>query len=220
MHPTCNNCRKSKRECLGYDPIFKQQQQQPPGVSPAPEHHALPHGAQTPQTPQPQQQPSQPTPHQAQGHLEERYFSYNNPVPFQQLQTGQKDAGAQALPSVTALSETNPHSSNGIDPSVLGPATIQGFGHPLSSESRRPPLGPAEPMGSRQPGAGEPMAGRSLSGGDRSWGDRHHGLGPEPVERSRAGVEADGYALDAARGASRNVLGGDQRDRGLRGVPS
>ncbi|PKS06690.1 hypothetical protein jhhlp_006764 [Lomentospora prolificans] len=27
-HPTCNNCRKSKRECLGYDPIFKQQQGQ------------------------------------------------------------------------------------------------------------------------------------------------------------------------------------------------
>lgn len=24
-HPTCNNCRKSKRECLGYDPIFRQQ---------------------------------------------------------------------------------------------------------------------------------------------------------------------------------------------------
>ncbi|KAM4055010.1 fungal zn(2)-Cys(6) binuclear cluster domain-containing protein [Hirsutella rhossiliensis] len=24
-HPTCNNCKKSKRECLGYDPIFRQQ---------------------------------------------------------------------------------------------------------------------------------------------------------------------------------------------------
>jgi hypothetical protein len=23
-HPTCNNCKKSKRECLGYDPIFRQ----------------------------------------------------------------------------------------------------------------------------------------------------------------------------------------------------
>ncbi|KAJ9143014.1 Transcriptional regulatory protein moc3 [Pleurostoma richardsiae] len=27
-HPTCNNCKKSKRECLGYDPIFKQPQSQ------------------------------------------------------------------------------------------------------------------------------------------------------------------------------------------------
>ncbi|PHH83994.1 hypothetical protein CDD83_2664 [Cordyceps sp. RAO-2017] len=24
-HPTCNNCKKSKRECLGYDPLFRQQ---------------------------------------------------------------------------------------------------------------------------------------------------------------------------------------------------
>lgn len=29
-HPTCNNCKKSKRECLGYDPIFRQQ----PGTQP------------------------------------------------------------------------------------------------------------------------------------------------------------------------------------------
>ncbi|KAF7560856.1 hypothetical protein G7046_g3294 [Stylonectria norvegica] len=30
-HPTCNNCKKSKRECMGYDPIFRQQ----PGSSAA-----------------------------------------------------------------------------------------------------------------------------------------------------------------------------------------
>lgn len=40
-HPTCNNCKKSKRECLGYDPIFKPQptpQSHPPPVriQPAP----------------------------------------------------------------------------------------------------------------------------------------------------------------------------------------
>lgn len=34
-HPTCNNCKKSKRECLGYDPIFKQQQT-PSALQPAP----------------------------------------------------------------------------------------------------------------------------------------------------------------------------------------
>ncbi|KAK1759150.1 transcriptional regulatory protein moc3 [Echria macrotheca] len=34
-HPTCNNCKKSKRECLGYDPIFKQQQG-PTAIQPAP----------------------------------------------------------------------------------------------------------------------------------------------------------------------------------------
>lgn len=41
-HPTCNNCKKSKRECLGYDPIFKAQptpQPHPPApvrIQPAP----------------------------------------------------------------------------------------------------------------------------------------------------------------------------------------
>ncbi|EAQ88424.1 hypothetical protein CHGG_05043 [Chaetomium globosum CBS 148.51] len=34
-HPTCNNCKKSKRECLGYDPIFKPQQG-PAAIQPAP----------------------------------------------------------------------------------------------------------------------------------------------------------------------------------------
>ncbi|KAF2171171.1 hypothetical protein M409DRAFT_63549 [Zasmidium cellare ATCC 36951] len=34
-HPTCRNCQKSKRECLGYDPIFKQQPG-PANIQPAP----------------------------------------------------------------------------------------------------------------------------------------------------------------------------------------
>ncbi|OAQ84247.1 C6 finger domain-containingprotein [Purpureocillium lilacinum] len=54
-HPTCNNCKKSKRECLGYDPIFRQQAggappnshiqpapvSQPPVASPVPPVSAL-----------------------------------------------------------------------------------------------------------------------------------------------------------------------------------
>ncbi|RDA94111.1 hypothetical protein CP533_6605 [Ophiocordyceps camponoti-saundersi (nom. inval.)] len=45
-HPTCNNCKKSKRDCLGYDPVFRQQnshiQPTPASVSPpsAPLHSA------------------------------------------------------------------------------------------------------------------------------------------------------------------------------------
>ncbi|KAG6021310.1 hypothetical protein E4U41_002528 [Claviceps citrina] len=37
-HPTCNNCKKSKRECLGYDPIFRQQPGGQPNshIQPAP----------------------------------------------------------------------------------------------------------------------------------------------------------------------------------------
>ncbi|KAI9747876.1 MAG: hypothetical protein M4579_007364 [Chaenotheca gracillima] len=34
-HPTCRNCQKSKRECLGYDPIFKAQPS-PAAIQPAP----------------------------------------------------------------------------------------------------------------------------------------------------------------------------------------
>lgn len=34
-HPTCKNCQKSKRECLGYDPIFKAQPS-PAAIQPAP----------------------------------------------------------------------------------------------------------------------------------------------------------------------------------------
>ncbi|KAE9966710.1 hypothetical protein EG327_011739 [Venturia inaequalis] len=35
QHPACRNCQKSKRECLGYDPIFKQQSG-PQQLQPAP----------------------------------------------------------------------------------------------------------------------------------------------------------------------------------------
>ena len=41
QHPVCKNCQKSKRECLGYDPIFKQQQQPQPGLPPVSNHPAV-----------------------------------------------------------------------------------------------------------------------------------------------------------------------------------
>ncbi|KAE8132976.1 hypothetical protein BDV38DRAFT_196208 [Aspergillus pseudotamarii] len=37
-HPVCRNCVKSKRECLGYDPVFKQQPT-PSAIQPAPNPH-------------------------------------------------------------------------------------------------------------------------------------------------------------------------------------
>ncbi|KAK1717386.1 uncharacterized protein BDZ83DRAFT_29443 [Colletotrichum acutatum] len=40
-HPSCNNCKKSKRECLGYDPIFKQQPG-PSVIQPAPNTQRVP----------------------------------------------------------------------------------------------------------------------------------------------------------------------------------
>lgn len=45
-HPTCNNCKKSKRECLGYDPIFKQQQT-PSALQPSPNGEVSPSASTT-----------------------------------------------------------------------------------------------------------------------------------------------------------------------------
>lgn len=45
-HPTCNNCKKSKRECLGYDPIFKQQQT-PSNLQPSPTGEVSPSASTT-----------------------------------------------------------------------------------------------------------------------------------------------------------------------------
>lgn len=47
-HPICRNCQKSKRECLGYDPIFKQQPgpaQIQPAPSAAPHQNSIPASA-------------------------------------------------------------------------------------------------------------------------------------------------------------------------------
>ncbi|KAF2686580.1 hypothetical protein K458DRAFT_297967 [Lentithecium fluviatile CBS 122367] len=44
-HPSCRNCAKSKRDCLGYDPIFKPQPG-PPQIQPAP--NSAPHQTSSP----------------------------------------------------------------------------------------------------------------------------------------------------------------------------
>ncbi|KAG9186778.1 hypothetical protein G6011_09886 [Alternaria panax] len=46
-HPMCRNCQKSKRECLGYDPIFKQQSG-PAQIQPAPNSAPAPHATNPP----------------------------------------------------------------------------------------------------------------------------------------------------------------------------
>ncbi|CAI9633511.1 unnamed protein product [Alternaria alternata] len=46
-HPMCRNCQKSKRECLGYDPIFKQQSG-PAQIQPAPNSAPAPHATSAP----------------------------------------------------------------------------------------------------------------------------------------------------------------------------
>ncbi|KAI9171292.1 hypothetical protein HJFPF1_00774 [Paramyrothecium foliicola] len=58
-HPTCNNCKKSKRDCLGYDPIFRQQPGGGQSTSPLAATHSL-LGAGGPQS-SPASQPTTPS---------------------------------------------------------------------------------------------------------------------------------------------------------------
>ncbi|KAK4121623.1 hypothetical protein N657DRAFT_577165 [Parathielavia appendiculata] len=62
--PTCNNCKKSKRECMGYDPIFKQQHG-PAAIQPAPSTQTPPAvsttAVQAPTLPSSAPHPYQPT---------------------------------------------------------------------------------------------------------------------------------------------------------------
>ena len=41
-HPVCRNCVKSKRDCLGYDPVFRTQSTTPSAIQPAPNNPAPP----------------------------------------------------------------------------------------------------------------------------------------------------------------------------------
>ncbi|KAK8062471.1 hypothetical protein PG997_014568 [Apiospora hydei] len=64
QHPVCKNCQKSKRDCMGYDPIFKQQQQQqhPTSIQPAPNNHPVPPSASVPSNGPPLPPPTAPPP--------------------------------------------------------------------------------------------------------------------------------------------------------------
>jgi hypothetical protein len=61
-HPACRNCQKSKRECLGYDPIFKSQTspqtiQPAPGIFPPQPQHQQPQQQQVKHEPQMSSEP-------------------------------------------------------------------------------------------------------------------------------------------------------------------
>ncbi|KJR88165.1 uncharacterized protein SPSK_07883 [Sporothrix schenckii 1099-18] len=59
-HPTCNNCKKSKRDCAGYDPIFKQQQNNPAFLQAT--AHVSPQGSSTTTATAPEPRPKSPPP--------------------------------------------------------------------------------------------------------------------------------------------------------------
>ncbi|KAL8831132.1 MAG: hypothetical protein Q9170_005434 [Blastenia crenularia] len=75
-HPHCKNCQKSKRECLGYDPIFKSQPG-PAAIQPAPS------GAPSMQT-TPTSAPPYPPPPQGYIPANSQAYAPSNPMPSTQ----------------------------------------------------------------------------------------------------------------------------------------
>ncbi|KAF2145487.1 uncharacterized protein K452DRAFT_220599 [Aplosporella prunicola CBS 121167] len=102
-HPTCRNCQKSKRECLGYDPIFKQQPG-PAQIQPAPSAAPQPVSAPAPVPP-----PSAPVAysHVPQGYAPAASANYAPPI------------GHSASPPVPAPDQSYEFSS-AIDPALAG----------------------------------------------------------------------------------------------------
>lgn len=98
-HPMCRNCQKSKRECLGYDPIFKSQSG-PPQIQPAPNSLPQPHSANAPAAPAPQPQSS---------------YS-QSPVP--QGYAPASSAPAGYAPAASTAAGHPPENFNAIDPAL------------------------------------------------------------------------------------------------------
>ncbi|KAI0509291.1 hypothetical protein F5B22DRAFT_638116 [Xylaria bambusicola] len=96
LHPTCKNCQKSKRECLGYDPIFKNQQQN--------------QQQQQQQQQQPQQSPQQS--HQSQTVQQSHHATSN-------LHSTQNSATPTSASSTSSL----PHSAPSVSASASTPLT-------------------------------------------------------------------------------------------------
>ncbi|KAF2131554.1 hypothetical protein P153DRAFT_286371 [Dothidotthia symphoricarpi CBS 119687] len=102
-HPMCRNCQKSKRECLGYDPIFKQQPS-PAQIQPAPNSTSTPHAAASAPAPAP------PVP-----------SAYNqSPVP--QGYAPASSAGYAPAAAATSATHIKQEDFNAIDPALAAGA--------------------------------------------------------------------------------------------------
>lgn len=119
-HPACRNCQKSKRECLGYDPIFKSQAS-PPTIQPAP-------GIFPPQQ-------SQHQPHQQQVKHEPQMPS--EPQRYSNVPQGYMPAASAGYSPATAMQPPVEFGAQ-IDP-ALGPANSAVAPPPLQQPPPPPP---------------------------------------------------------------------------------
>ncbi|KAL0472610.1 hypothetical protein QR685DRAFT_473368 [Neurospora intermedia] len=155
-HPTCNNCKKSKRDCLGYDPIFKQQQQQQQQQqsltaqsTPKSQHSAPASLTSTPTVPsssvppspyqsqaQPYQQQQQQSPPPHHYHQQQHPAYQHQPHP-----TSYPSSHSSNTPYESPVSSTSPGFDYGsaIDPALSGTDTPSASGTPTpNSQLARP----------------------------------------------------------------------------------
>lgn len=142
-HPTCRNCQKSKRECLGYDPIFKQQPG-PAQIQPAPNSAPSQHSS-TP--PVPAQAPPPPP-------------NYQSQVP-----QGYAPASSAGYAPAAAAPSTHhdPQAFNAIDPALAAAAAPAM--HTGQPQYNGLPMDPAmrQPSFAHAPPPLEPLKGKRLN---------------------------------------------------------
>ncbi len=137
----CRNCQKSKRDCLGYDPIFKQQSG-PAQIQPAPNSASAPHST---------------TPASASAPL--------TSAPYSQTSVPQGYAPASSAGYASAASTTTggqpSENFNAIDPALAqsGPPAYNGL-HAMDPSMRGPPGAGSYPP----PPPPEPVKGQSSDG--------------------------------------------------------
>ena len=130
----CRNCQKSKRECLGYDPIFKQQSG-PAQIQPAPNSAPAPYS--TTPAPAPQSAQLAPAPYSQnpvpQGYAPASSAGYAPAASA--ASAGQQPESFNAIDP--ALAQSNPPAYNGLhamDPSMRGPPGANSYPPPPPSE--------------------------------------------------------------------------------------
>jgi hypothetical protein len=119
-HPACRNCQKSKRECLGYDPIFKSQSS-PPTIQPAP--GIFP--------PQPQQQQPQ------QQHVKHEPQMPSEPQRYSNIPQGYMPAASAGYSPATIVQPPVDFGAQ-IDP-ALGPVNPAAAPPPIQAPPPPPP---------------------------------------------------------------------------------
>ncbi|KAJ5388326.1 hypothetical protein N7509_010867 [Penicillium cosmopolitanum] len=153
-HPVCRNCVKSKRECLGYDPVFRPQASTPSAIQPAP--NPPPSLVVNPQGPPAPSIPSYPSAPPGYMPASSQPFAPSLHSESPSTSTDQPDHGASlesSLPPNNPLPQINMQNSNDHGHQVSEPtykAKNLSLNDLMSLRGIPPPL--PHPIGSLPPG--------------------------------------------------------------------